>query len=157
MERPEPYVPEVTIKNVDKLSMLKILQGLEPYCLEPIPEGIIDNPDGVKIVDRLIGRFANLYVYMMFLYGHLNSEANRFKIMGDDAEYTIATKKKDAIFELARGVHYKQEACSRMLTALLREVDDDQVFDQPAHGARRAKEQQRRMSGWDAVADDKKR
>lgn len=151
----EPYVQEVTIDNVVKMEMKKVLKALEPHCLELVPEGIIENPDGVKIIDRLIGRFANLYVYMMFLYGHLNSEAQRLKLIGDDDESVALTRKKDAIFELARGVHYKQEACSRMLTALLREVDDDQILDRPNHEGRRKAEEARRgpktMSGWNAV------
>lgn len=151
------YIPEVTVENIDELSMVDVLRGIKPYCLEPVPEGIIDHPDGVKIVDRLIGRFANLYAYLMFLYGHLNSESNRLKLIGDDMGYSISVKKKDSIFEIARAVRYKQEACSRMLTALLREADDDEVFDQPNHGNRMKKEQdRRRVSGWNAVATGQK-
>lgn len=145
------FIPEVTIKNVIKLSHTKMLEGLRPYVLEKIPEGLIGNEEGIREADRLIGRFANLYSYLIYLQSHVHSEASRHKLMGDDGEYEVLTRKKTSLYELARGVRYKQEACSRMLTARLSEESDDDVFDKPDYKGRVQREQNRRLTGWDAV------
>lgn len=144
-------IPNVTAQNVVALPFKDMLKGLEPYVLEPVPEGAAGDAEALHAIDRLIGRFANLYTYMIFLYSVVAHESLAMKLLGDDTAYSILQRKKDALYELARGVRYKHEACSRMLTAHITGQEGKAPFDRIDHQARAQKAGKKSMHGWEAV------
>lgn len=147
------FIPAVTVNNVIEMGYKEMLEGLEPFVLEEIPEGAAGSPEALLAADRLIGRFANLYSYLIYLFSHVSNEANRMKLMGDNEVYSILTRKKDSLYELARAVRYKHEACSRMLTAH-NMAESEEVFDRVDHQARAkraAPKKGKRMKAWEAV------
>jgi hypothetical protein len=142
------YIPKVTIKNVTRISFKKMLLALKPYTQEHIPEGILHDPDAYTEIERLIGRTANLYAYLMHLYAYVANETTRAKLVGDTELKDKLMRKRDALFELGRAVHYKQEACSRMLTAAL--GYDKGVFERVDGKAREEQaDGRKKMRGWD--------
>ncbi len=145
------YIPTVTIKNVKKMPFNTMLKALNPYVLEHVPEGILQDPDVYQEIERLIGRFSNIYSYMIYLYAYLANQVNKAKLAGDTELKDRMIRKRDAIYELARSVRYKHEACSRMLTAALG-YDEGKVFERPDGKAREASVGKRKsMRGWDGV------
>lgn len=145
------YIPSVTIKNVRNMPFNTMLKALKPYVLEHVPEGILQDPDVYQEIERLIGRFSNIYSYMIYLYAYLANQVNKAKLAGDGELRDKMIRKRDAVYELARSVRYKHEACSRMLTAALG-YDEGKVFERPDGKAREEKVEKRRvMKGWDSV------
>jgi len=145
------YIPRVTIKNVTKMPFKKMLLALQPYTQEHIPEGILGDPDAYIEIERLIGRTANIYAYMMHLYAFVANEVNRAKLAGNTEAKDRLMRKRDALYELGRAVRYKQEACSRMLTAALG-YDEKKVFEKVDGKAREEQaESRKKMPGWEAI------
>ena len=145
------YIPTVTIKNVAVMPFNKMLKALQPYALEIIPEGIQQDPDAYQEIERLIGRFANIYSYMIYLYAYLANQVNKAKLVGDMSLKDKMIRKRDAMYELARSVRYKHEACSRMLTAALG-YDEGKVFERPdGKGREERAGKRKKMRGWDSV------
>jgi len=143
----EEYIPSVTVKNVTKMKFSEMLTLLKPYVLEFIPEGILGDQDAYGEIERLLGRFANIYAYLMYLYSHVANETNRAKHADDTVRKDMLTQKKNALFELARAVRYKHEACSRMLTAALGQEKHNAVFETAD-----IKSRVRKVGGWEAVS-----
>lgn len=126
----------VTTDNLRDMPFMEMLNSLEPFVLEDIPEGIQDDPTGKgEEVDTLLGRFANLYSYLMYLYSFASYESDRVKLIeGQSAQWKTMVRKKDALFELAKAVRMKWKACSRMLTGLIK--SEEEVFDRVDYQAR---------------------
>ena len=123
------HIPAVTIRNVARLPFRRMLEGLEPYVLERVPEGLGMDTDAIQETDRLIGRFSNLYAYLMYLFSFIANEALLAKSLGDDDLYSSLVRKKEALYELARAVRYKHEACSRMITIAFNQAEEAMPFD----------------------------
>lgn len=141
------YIPKVTIDNVTKMPFKKMLLALQPYTQEHVPEGVLHDPDAYTEIERLIGRLANIYAYLIHLYAYVANQVNVSKRKGDSERREKLTRKKDALYELARAVRYKHEACSRMLTAALN-YNEKQVFERPDGKAREETAETRRLHGW---------
>lgn len=149
----DPYIPQLTINNVGAIPLKKMLRTLEPYTQTHVPEGIQGDPEAYQEIERLIGRFANVYGYMMQLYSQLAWEVNMAKRQGLKDRQEDMTRKKDAMYQLGRAVKYKQEACSRMLTAAI--GYDRDLFERPDGKGREeqadAIKAKRSMKGWSNV------
>lgn len=143
----EDYIPNVTIDNVTTLSFTDMLIALKPYTQERIPEGVSHSAEAYTDIEQMIGRFANVYSYLIYLYAYVANSVNIAKRKGDTERKEALTRKKDALYELARAVRYKHEACSRMLTAALN-YNESQVFERPDGKAREKQAETRRMHGW---------
>lgn len=147
------YIPTVTIKNVTGMGFKKMLLALKPYTQEHIPEGILGDPDAYIEIERLIGRTANIYAYMVYLQAYVANQVNVAKRAGDIEKKESLIRKRDALYELARAVKYKHSACSRMLTAALGYEEEKKVFERPDGKAREEKAKDkfkdRKMRGWD--------
>lgn len=145
------YIPTVTVRNVVGMTFKDMLEALHPYVLEEVPEGILQDADAYQEIERLIGRFSNMYSYLIYLYAHLANQVNVAKRKGNTDKKDRLIRKRDAIYELARAIRYKHEACSRMLTAALG-YEESQVFEKVDGKGREEKVKNRRtMHGWDAV------
>lgn len=142
-------LPSVTVNNIREIGFLEMIEGLEPYVLEEIPEGTEGDEESLRLIDTLLGRFANLYTYLVLLYSVAADHANRARVLGADEEYKSLVRKKDALYELSRGVKLKWQACSRMLTKHIEE--DDEPYERANYKARSTKKEQRAMKGWSDV------
>lgn len=147
---------DITINNVIDVKFSEFLDGLRPILTEEIPEGTRGDPEALTEIDRLIGRFANTYSYLITLYSVVANEANRLKMIGNQTEYHIMMRKKESLFEFARAIRYKQEACSRMLTMHMAMTEDD-VFDQVDYKGRAKKVKAKKSGrvsrgGWKSVS-----
>lgn len=140
------YIKKVNQKNIVDISFKDMMEGLEPYVLEELPEGAIGDADALQQIDEMIGRLANLYAYMMSLWARVADHANTLKLLDAQSEYTIMMRKRDALYELARAVRYKHEAASRMLTAHQELEGSNVPFDRADHEGRK-------MRTWGAVSD----
>lgn len=145
------YIPTVTINNIIKIPFKKMLLALKPYVLEHVPEGILQDPEVYVEIERLIGRLSNIYSYMIYLYSYVANAVNTAKLAGDLDQKDKLIRKRDAIYELARSVRYKHEACSRMLTAALG-YEEGKVFERVDGKAREEKARgKKKMKGWDHI------
>lgn len=148
----KPYIPAVSILVLDDMPFDDMLEKLAPYLLEEIPEGTIDgNPDRMMEIDRLIGRFANLYAYVAFLYAYTANRAHHYKAEGFIDEWHAMVRKKDALYEFRGAIKLKWQACSRMVTVNL----DDDPADRIDYEARREysnKPTPATNTGWNHVA-----
>ena len=104
----------------------------------------------LRQIERLIGRLANMYSYMIFLYAYLANQVNEAKLEGDMRLKDKLIRKKDAIYELSRGIRYKHEACSRMLTAALG-YEESKVFERADGRGREKRMGKKKMPGWEGV------
>lgn len=143
-------IPSVTINNIEDIGFLEMIEGLEPFVLEEIPEGTDGSEEVMNEIDRLLGRFANLYTYLVMLYAVVADHSNRARVLGNDEKYKALVRKKDALYELSRGVKLKWQACSRMLTKAIE--DEDEPFERANYPRRSEKKEQRQMKGWGDVS-----
>lgn len=144
-------IPSVTVNNIEDIGFLEMVEGLTPYVLEEIPEGTADgDEETMQRIDRLLGRFANLYTYLVLLYAVSADHANRARVLGNDEKYKALIRKKDALYELSRGVKLKWQACSRMLTKAIE--DDDEPYERASYSNRAQKKDSRKMKGWGDVS-----
>lgn len=148
------YIPDVTAENVSEIPFNEMMRGLRSYVLEEVPEGTNADPEVLQDIDRLIGRFANLYSYLIYLYAVVANEANRLKLIDAGESYKLMVRKKDALYELARAVRYKHQACSRMLTAYQEEESPSHPpFDRADYQGREKRQKERRqVKGWNHVS-----
>lgn len=145
----DDYIPEVTVNNIFEIPFREMLDGISPYALEEVPEGTGRDPDVLHEIDMLLGRFANLYSYLIHLYAAVANEANRLQLSGATDEYKIMVRKKEALYEIARSVRYKHEAVSRMLTVY---QEEEEPFERPNYQAREERQKKRRrMKEWGNV------
>jgi hypothetical protein len=114
--------------------------------LERVPEGIAGNAEALQEVDRLIGRFANIYAYLAVLFGQVGHLAREVK-KDDKGEYEQLMAKKDALYRIIQAVELKWRACSRQVTV---ETESEVAFERPNYAAR-TERAQRPMQGWEAV------
>lgn len=143
------YIPAVTVKNVSDMPFKKLLKSLRPYVSEQVPEGVLGDVDAYQKVEEQLGRFANLYAYMIELYAFVSHNVRVAKRSGDKKLADELTGKRDAIYELARAVKYKYDACSRMLTAVLG-FDEKDTHDSVNVESR--KRNNKKMKGWANVS-----
>lgn len=143
-------IPSVTVNNIEDIGFLEMAEGLKPFVLEEVPEGTDGSEEDLNEIDRLLGRFANLYTYLVMLYAVAADHANRARVLGNDEKYKALVRKKDALYELSRGVKLKWQACSRMLTKHIEE--DDEPFERANYPNRKEKKEQRQMKGWGDVS-----
>lgn len=127
----------LTIKNLNSVSIKEMLQILEPYVLAMVPEGTVsdDQLQQRKRLDYLLGRMANLHAYLRYLWAFASSERKRLKIIGSDAADDMLVK-KEALYELANAVKLKYESVSRMVTINLKV--DEETPDRVDYEGRRA-------------------
>lgn len=151
--------PSVTTDTLVDMPFRDFLSALEPWLLEPVPEGAEGDPEVLRQIDRLLGRFANLYSYLVFLHAFASYEAKRLSLAGAQQEYSLMIEKRDALYEFSRAVKQKKEACSRMLTVWQEETGSDN-FDRVDYEGREERARRRRshktpdgktFNGWDAV------
>lgn len=144
-------IPSVTANNVADLPFQKFIDGITPLVLEPVPEGTGD--EDMQQIDKLLARFANLYTYLATLHAVVGDAANRARVMGDDERQKALLRKKEALWEISRGVKLKWMACSRKLTKHIEDDDEDgSPFEAANHGARKGRKQDRAMKGWGDVS-----
>ena len=133
----------VSVNNLTQISFENMMKGLSPFVLEPLPEGGAGDPVVLAKIDRQLGRLANLYAYLVYLWAHASSETNKYKLRGADAEYHVMMRKKEALYELSRAVKLKWEAASRMIT-VQQEQDEEETFERANYPARSARAIQRK-------------
>lgn len=142
-------IPSLTTNNVNEIAFVDLIDAISPFALEEVPEGTGGDPDALTELDRLMGRFANLYGYLIHLWAASSDWMNRYKVMGDtDAERTMR-RKKDALWEISRVVKLKYEACSRMITAHVEERQGQ--MGGPNYQRRQARAEGKKMQSWDTV------
>lgn len=153
---PDPldYIPAVTTRNVLEMPFDDFLEALRPYLLERVPEGVLGQPSDVMMeVDRLIGRFANVYAYLSVLLAYVWAKAREVKST-DKAEFERRMAKKEALYRFCRSVELKWQASSRQVTV---ETESELDFERPAYGARSERSREHkpqaagRTKGWGAV------
>lgn len=142
------YIPTVTPENVISISFREMMDGITPYALIEVPEGASD-PESLQQIDDLLGKLANLYSYLIVLYSHVANEAARLKIIGLRDEYSLMVRKKDALFEIARGIRYKHQACSRKITA---HQEEEGLYERADYRGREER-RDRRVRGWQPARD----
>lgn len=103
----------ITPNNVDRVDFDELLNTVAHISLVEIPDPIDEN---MGEIIGLIQYFANVYSYLIALYARCNYLSAVKKHDGNSDEATLLIRRKDALYEIARGVRYKQEACSRLLT-----------------------------------------
>jgi len=133
----KPYIKSVTTINLEAMSFDDMLAALAPYLLEEVPEGTA----GMDKVDPLIGRFANVYAYLSYLWAFAQAVAGEHKQAKRTAEYDDMMRKRDALYRFLRAVELKWQAASRMVTVAIA-IDED-PHEQISY--------QSRKSGWDRV------
>ena len=141
------YIPAVTLRNVVDMPFLDMLDGLKPYLLERVPEGIMGDEDALRKVDQQIGRFANVYAYVSVLFGQVGHAARKTKST-DKGKYEELMAKKDALYRFLQALELKWKSCSRQVTI---ETESEVGFDRPDYRGREEKARGRPMRGWDAV------
>lgn len=146
-DRP-PLRRVATVRNLEELTFEELLDALQPYLLEEIPEGVTDAPpEDLARVDRLIGQLANTYSYITNLYAYSAAYARRAKVEGDTSEWHDWNAKKDALYRIVQAIELKWRACSRLVT-----VDSELGFERPDYQGREERAATRRpMRGWDNV------
>jgi hypothetical protein len=146
-------VPALTVDNLRSVSFSDMLAALRPLVLEEVPEDALNDPEVLTDLDRLMGRFANLYSLLIDLHAAALDWASRFKLVDNDAEYQVMMKKKDALWELSRAVKLKYEACSRKLTLHIEaEERDTQPANYPARQERaKGRGKPKPIRGWGNV------
>lgn len=141
----------LTANNVVDHDLAEILEILEPYVLEEIPEGTIGHDEAKMEIDRLLGRFANLYAYIITLWAHVSHAQAMARSEGDSKRGSYLTKMRDALWELSRAVKLKWQACSRLITSA--QEEEEHPFERADYHGREEKIKKRRsrMQGWDVV------
>lgn len=115
----------VNTTNVMSMPFLEFLEALGTIALEKLPEGGINDPDRLTQIDKMLGRFANYYAYLMYLWAFTSNMTNSRKLMQDKGPAHLdAAKRKETLYEIAQAVKMKHEATSRMLT--VQQVLEDQ-------------------------------
>lgn len=94
----------------------ELLESIGTIALEKLPEGGYNDPDRLQQIDKMLGRFANYYAYLMYLWAHVSNATNTRKLMGDTTGHLDAAKRKETLYELAQAIKMKHESASRMLT-----------------------------------------
>lgn len=122
-------------KNVMRVSFNEMLRMLEPMALEPIPSGKLNDPDMMMKLDELLSTFANNHAYLIYLWAFVSAKTNEYKLVGNTAEHSIATKKKEALYGIASAVKLKWDAVSRKITVRVEtnygEGRDKRKYDKP--------------------------
>lgn len=150
----DPSLREVaTLHNLERLDLISLLEMLEPYLLEDIPEGVLAASEGdLHEIDRQIGRLANTFSYVSSLYAYSCALVRNAKRESRTDDWHDAVAKKDALDKLRSALKLKWQACSRMVTVET-EVD---LFERPAYEKREARVREREskghMKGWGNVA-----
>lgn len=103
-------------KNIMQLSFNAMLRELEPMALEPIPSGRLNDPDMMMKLDELLSSFANNYAYLIHLWAFVSAKTNEYKMIGSTNEWSIAAKKKEALYGIAAAIKLKWDAVSRKIT-----------------------------------------
>lgn len=104
----------ITHNNVHLIEWEDLIQTLADLTLKEIPDPSDEN---MAEIISLMKYFANVYSWLTVMYARCSVEATAMRAAGmDKVEVDLMTRRKDAIYEISRGVRYKQEACSRLLT-----------------------------------------
>lgn len=155
-------VSSVTVNNIAEIGYQKMLEGIMPLVLIEVPEGTNGgDPAVMTILDGLMGKYANIYAYLITLFAAAAGAAERYRIMDADDKQKDCIRKKDALWELSRAVKLKYQACSRMLT---KHIEDDEDLPERAdvRGRAMAAEHRRAAShhpeskqpkGWRNIGD----
>lgn len=139
-------IANLSVKELRTVSFPEMLRLLGPLVTVKVPEGTQDNINEKKRLDYLLGRSANLYAYLRYLWAAASYERVRLmKIDTDAAEDML--KKKEALYELGSAVKLKYEAVSRMVTVAL----EDELPDRADHQGRVARMTKSTGTGWDKV------
>ena len=111
----QPYIEEVTIHNVTTIKFDKLLEHIGEIALELLPEGGLNDSNRLHQIDVSLGRFANLYSYLIHLYAFVSYQAERQANISKDGIWKDLLRRKDALYEIAQAVKGKRESASRML------------------------------------------
>lgn len=156
-------ITNLTINNLAEVPFEKMLEILTPYVLVQIPEDTESIQEKQRL-DYLLARCANLYAYILALWGQSSYLRARYKTTGDSRSDDMQ-KKKETLYALAGAMKLKYEAASRKITVLL-EDEDDSVVDRVNYESRRTTRNDRSdrkddkvkatttppNSGWSSVA-----
>src|SRR5690606_35464603 len=119
-------IESLSVNNLRDMPFNRMLEELRPLVLEPVPHGTGGDAETLLLLDQQLGKFANLYTYLLNLHAYASNETKRLKLLDDDTGYAVMVRKRDALYNLASGVKRKWEAVSRMITLAL---GDSDVFD----------------------------
>jgi hypothetical protein len=111
----QPYIEGVTIQNIKSMKFDEMLEKIGDIALERLPEGSRGSASALANIDVALGRFANLYSYLIHLWAYLSNEAEKQALMAKDENWKMLLRKKDAVYEIAQAVKGKRESASRML------------------------------------------
>lgn len=121
--------------NIMDMSFNAMLKELEPIALKPIPSGNLNDPDMMMKLDELLSEFANNHALVIYLWAYVSAKTNAYKLTGSSNEWSIAAKKKEALYSIASALKLKWDAVSRKITVRVEtnygEGKDKRNYDKP--------------------------
>lgn len=114
------------MNNICSVSFPDMLAAVSAFSLERVPEG--NTPQDLTLIDQQLARFANQYAYLIHLFAQVAYEVVRLKRLDPEAAEAMI-KKKDALYEIAKAVKLKWQACSRRLTKSMGDDEEELPYE----------------------------